>query len=416
MNVYNQIALGSFMSVRNHQCVFSAITAYFGNTPSIRASLHQLLPQLMGNFVRRAEQQFLYTEPVDPGDTVTQVRCLNDYFITETIKFLDEYYLKCSQRDRLVNNSTYTWNDGRVATADTAVRKSARESLDDKNTGHLKYTLDGGGVASASANAKLAAMWYPSRGREVRDDISGDRDCDSPASNWCTDSSSYANAVTGTGFYFDGSGNYGDGPSKSVESFVSNPKYENTDNHISLFMSDPKIQLLNPHAKGKFDDRRYVGGPDLSSPDSDPQYNVKLWADDRGFIDESDPAAMTRYMTRRTFRNWSTNPCVEPDSAEAQIPFWIKNVHHRHVDRVNKNSLDGNIERGCLDRKFDMSSVKCRVDANAAHYRAVTDRGIERTDSARVWSPNRPQCVDRPRPSCYTPSSRQCSNPYPNRV
>lgn len=385
MNVYNTLALGRFMSEGNRQCVRQALIAYFGNTSSIQKTLHKLLPQLMTNFASRAEKNLLYSQPVDSGDIVSQVRCLNDYFLTDTVNFLDQYYLKCTNRDAQINNSTHTFNDGRVATADTMVRKAARQSLDDRNTGHLKYSMDGGGSPSASADQKLQAMWYPSRGREVRGDIAGDRDCDSPAANWCTDARSYANVATGSGFYYDGLGGPGDSTHKSVESFMSGPTGENTANHINLFMSDPKIQLLNAHSKGKFDDRRYVGGPDLSSPDSDPQYNVKLWADDRGFIDESDPAAMTRYMTRRTFRNWSTNPCVEPDSAEAQIPFWIKNVHHRHVDRVNNNSLDGNVERGCMDRKFDMSSVKCRVAANQSHYREVVDRGIERPDSARVW-------------------------------
>jgi len=357
----------------------------------------------------------LYSEAIDEGNIVSQVRCLNDYFLESSVKLIDQYYLGVSERARQLGQQTYEVNDGRVATADTMVRKGARQSVDDRNTGHNRYTLDGGGSPSASANAKLDAMWYPSRGREVRDDIAADRDCDSPAANYCTDARSYANVATGSGFYFDGQGTIGDASTKSVESFGCRTE-ENTDNHLTMFYSDPKIQMLNAYSKGpdgknRFDDRSYVGGPDLSATDYNPQYNVKLWADDRGFVDESDPAAMKRYMTRRTFQNWSTNNCDEPDTAAAQIPFWIRNVHHRHVDRVNNNSLDGNVERGCIDRRFDMSSVRCRVEANAKHYREVKDQGIERPDSARVWNSSRPKCVDRGQPALCAPKTKFCSGP-----
>ena len=494
MDDQNTITLGHFLQPKNQQCLDHALAKLYQHEPAKYASAVKLLPDLMRHFWHRADRDMLYKEREIESNPVQQIRCLNNYFMENVAEFMDLYYRRTPAGG---NNVAYSVDDGFTAAADSSVRKNGRESLVDTNTARHKIVYD---------TSPLANMWYPSRGRILRDDIPGDTSrthqitdqcfnggppgdcrlangasphsganrygypntqpnlpytayvtpnanatlsrnhmtadegfCGRPTSQYqrgtiVSDQRSgaacQASSGGGAGFNFGNEGFVGidntmagDGNSTGKAHYYE----EGTDYAIDTFMNDPKIQLLNSEpCKRKFDDKRYVGGCDQSSVDSSPQYNVKLWATPFSFIDESNPKMFNRYMNRRTFRDWTGNtapadkdgcegnttdrPCsrdgyygsggVQGDSADAQIPWWRRNMHHRNYDRCNLDGLEGYVERGYMDRPWDMSTANCRVEANARQYRVPYpqrsangpgDAEVERSESIRPFMSG-PRC------------------------
>lgn len=356
MNSTNRHALWLFTSQENCQFLWGVLASYW-NDPRSTAALRRNLPDWMMNYAERQRRALMYTEAKHDPDVQRELNALNDLFIAETIKFVEENVLYARERASLLNDDVYNWNDGRVAKAQSVISKLAQQVVQDRDSNTViqrrerpRSTHVAG--ESESTMAVLDSWRYPARGRMIRDDVPGDTDRDDACVDPKLDSTTVANVVTGDGFYFQG---------VEPDTFGVQRRNEMSDNAVNMMMNDPKVQLLNRH------DRKYGNGRDSRAPDAMPQSDVRLWSTPWAPVDESDPTQLDRFMNRRIMRsqNMGCDGRIRTDdSADAQIPWYRRAIQHRQVDMNTKTSLDGNIERGCHQRGFDMSSLLCRVEDN----------------------------------------------------
>jgi hypothetical protein len=186
-----------------------------------------------------------------------------------------------------------------------------------------------------------------------------------------------ASNTIGNDFYFQGVDGSLDGD-VIQDTFHLEAPQENTDYAQNFFINNARIQLLN---RDTCDNKYYDTRMSL------PNNNVKLWANSWQFVDESDIKARDRYMNKRINKSWAAHQrapsgfeCTdtntncripEGDSAASQIPPWRVAVQHRFYDRKNGDESFGQgdrSEREGLIRGYDMSTLYCRVAANAEQY------------------------------------------------
>lgn len=346
MNKYNVKVLSVFTSPSNEEWLYLTIISYF-NDPTVAKNLSQMMRSWLWNFAKRQEKEMMYSEAVMESDIHSQVNCLNDMFLAETITMIKRDLLHADLRDNLTNNNVHHYNDGRAVRAQSAISRMPRQVVNDRDSSCVKL-MDRRPAGPPSTKEILDSWRYTARGRNVREDVAGDTNEDGLLA-----SGERANIAVGEGFYYQGEvdTDHVDRDRHGVEM----PR-ENTNNHIKTMLNDPKVQLLNRRACGKY-----------GSASSDPEGNVRLWNNAWNFVDDSDPSEERRYMEKRVFRSYNGGT---GESAADQIPWYRKAIQRRHVDVTAKDALSGNVERDCHVRGYDMSSLYCRVADNQRQHRA----------------------------------------------
>lgn len=350
MNKYNVLVLNQFNSPQNVAMLERVLVRHF-NDAGVANVIHKLMPSFMQHYSRKAANDLMYSTPVAESDIYSQVNCLDDAFLADRIEFIKQNILRADDRDNLTNNNVYVVNDGRVATAESIVRKMPRQVVNDRNSHCVNVVKEGG----QSANDRLQSWRYPTRGREIREDVAGDDCTDGNLADTRHETAGRANVYIGDGFQFRGGS--GESDQRDCDRFGVEGRRENTNYAVETMLNDPKVQLLN---------RRTCK---YGAYDSMPEANVRLWSDDRGFVDESDPSQMRQYMNRRVFRTWNG---AQGDNVADQIAPWQKWIHKRHVDMKDVTSLKGNVERDNHVRGYDMSSLHCRVEQNRRQNQAAS--------------------------------------------
>jgi hypothetical protein len=337
MNKYNVKVLSDFTSNENKTWLYMTIVDYFKDK-SVARIVSKTIHGWLWNFAKRMEQEMMYSEAVVETDIRSQVNCLNDTFIAETIEMIKRDLLQADLRDDLTNNNLHHYNDGRAVRAQSAISRMPRQVVNDRDSSCVKM-VPGRKPGPATTQEILESWRYTARGRNIREDVAGDGDSDDMLA-----SGERANIAVGQGFYFQG-GVDGEHDRHGVEAVR-----ENTNNHSKTMMSDPKVQSLNQ------------GGNGSGSSRGDP----KLWNNAWSVVDESNEAERTRYANQRITRSYNGGT---GDSAADQVPWWRRSIQHRHVDMTAKDALSGYVERDCHVRGYDMSSLYCRVADNQRQHR-----------------------------------------------
>jgi len=110
---------------------------------------------------------------------------------------------------------------------------------------------------------------------------------------------------------------------------------------------------------------------------SDPQ-GLKLWQNGAGFVDDTDPEAMRRLLTRKTFRSYNKDG--------SQIPWYIRNMHVRNYDREVDEAVGG-FEYDCQSRGYgeDLKSLYCRIQNKPKEEECVEYIKTPRQKNAWAW-------------------------------
>jgi hypothetical protein len=293
----------------------------------------------------------MYSTPVCESDIWSQVNSLNAEFLADRIEFIKETMLHLTKRDNLTNNNTFAVHDDRAAKASSIIAKQPRQVVNDRHSDMVN--LERGGKRDKKS---ILNEWrYAQRGRLLRDDVPGDSSRDSvlvhPGKNIDNTTGERASVMIGDGYHFRGGS--GETDCRDSDMFHLESPQENTNYALETMINDPKVQLLN---------RRTCK---YGEYDSMPEANIRLWNSPWSFVDESDQSETKRYMERRVFRTWNGK---HGDNVIDQLPPWQVWIHRRHVDMKDTVSMDGNVERGNHIRGYDMSQLKCRVDANRCQY------------------------------------------------
>ncbi len=350
MQRYNATALRIFVSKQNIQFLEAQLNNEFKNSEEALDFIKHMMEKLTISYSETIRRNNIYNETQTQNENfMERVMEFNRDFLNDRVQFITTYLQQTDESLPIVRENTQV----------ALPVKGYRQVVSDSNSNTACAKLDKG----------MDVWKYPTSAisLNMRDDAHSSLVAR-------TKGTAQTRVNPNISHYNSTYDNVYSNPDDKFDNYMVASDFGGAEEPTAVdrLLGNTYIQSLNEPVKGRANGApsrvemmgqsgtKYMG---YSNPLAyqNPQNNVKLWADDNGFVDESDKVAYSSYVNKNHMRSYNK------DKSDP-FPWWRKAIQHRHYDRDEPKEVLGAQERTAQVSGYNMGELRERVNRNKGPY------------------------------------------------